>query len=93
MILLRIEGATHVLGPPRNWNAERDGDCGEMAVRVVNTAGPPRFESAWEPTPDELAALNAGAPVILSVVGGQPPVYLYVRPAGGGNGGAGRDEQ
>ncbi len=29
-------------------------------------------ESAWEPTPEELALLNAGASIVLRVYGGQP---------------------
>ena len=33
-------------------------------------------QSAWEPTPRELAILNAGGSVILSIIGGQPPVML-----------------
>lgn len=35
--------------------------------------------SAWQPTPDELARLNAGASVHLRVIGTQhPPVMLEV---------------
>jgi hypothetical protein len=50
--------------------------CGRLHVRVL----PGKVcESAWEPTPDELAALHAGGSVILSVVGGQPPVMLSVQ--------------
>ena len=38
------------------------------------------FITAWIPTPDELAALNAGAPVYLTVWGnGHPPVYVGVK--------------
>jgi hypothetical protein len=37
------------------------------------------METAWLPTPEEIAALHAGAPLILRVVGsGHPPVMLYV---------------
>lgn len=77
MISRRILNATHVLGPPKDWDAEKMGPCCRLSVRVVDG----RCESAWEPTPEELAALNAGASVILSVVGGQPPVALYVEHA------------
>jgi hypothetical protein len=75
MIAKRIVGATHNLGAPKGWDSEKDGDCHHLAVRLV---GENIFESAWEPTPDELAALNAGGTVILSIVGGQPPVMLSV---------------
>ena len=38
------------------------------------------FISAWFPTPDELAALNNGAPVYLFIYGsGHPPVYVGVK--------------
>ena len=37
-----------------------------------------KHPSAWEPTPAELAVLVAGGHVVLSVVGGQPPVSLDV---------------
>lgn len=36
--------------------------------------------TAWRPTETELAALNAGAPVILSIMGSLwPPVNLFVQ--------------
>ena len=31
---------------------------------------------AWQPTPGELDALNAGAPVFLTTLGGLPPHFL-----------------
>lgn len=77
MIPLRITNATHYLGAPKDWKPETDGECGHLAVRVVDNI----WQSAWEPTPAELAALNAGGSVILSVVGGQPPVALGVEAA------------
>jgi hypothetical protein len=77
MIPRRIANATHYLGAPKGWNPETDGACGHLAVRVVGNV----WESAWEPTPAELAALNAGGSVILRVVGGQPPVMLLVEQA------------
>jgi hypothetical protein len=81
LIPKRISGATNYLGAPKGWHPETDGDCCHLAVRMVNEAGIQIAESAWEPTPDELAALNAGGSVVLRVVGGQPPVMLYVEPA------------
>jgi hypothetical protein len=76
MIPHRIAGATHYLSAPEGWDAESQGPlwppaCARAAGKVC--------ESAWEPTPDELAALHAGGSVILSVVGGQPPVMLSVQ--------------
>ena len=74
MIPARIAGATHWLGAPKGWEREVNGPCTHLAVRQVGDV----WESAWEPTPAELAALNAGAKVVLRVVGGQPPVMLTV---------------
>ena len=78
MIPMRITGATHYLGAPKGWEPDKDGKCCHLAVRVVDGNV---WESAWEPTPAELAALNAGGSVLLRVVGGQPPVMLLVEPA------------
>lgn len=74
MIPARIVGATHYLGAPKGWKPDEDGHCGHLAVRVTDNV----WESAWEPTPDEMAAIAAGAKIVLRVVGGQPPVMLYV---------------
>ena len=77
MLPLRISGATHFLGAPKGWEPEKDGRCSHLAVRRVDEV----WQSAWEPTPAELAVLNAGGSVILSIVGGQPPVALAVEAA------------
>lgn len=74
MIVARIAGATATLGAPTGWDAERDGNCRSLPVRVADNV----WQSAWEPTPDELLMLNAGGLVVLSVPGGQPPVVLTV---------------
>jgi hypothetical protein len=83
MIPRHIAGATHALGAPADWDKTRDGNCCVLHVRAVRDGRNTRFESAWEPTPEELALLNAGGSVILSVVGGQPPVWLEVKSAEG----------
>lgn len=75
MISKRIVGANLYLGAPKDWDAEKDGNCHGLAVRRVEDNV---YQSSWEPTPEELAMLNAGGTVILSVVGGQPPVMLTV---------------
>lgn len=77
MIPKRISGATLYMGAPKDWQLEKDGNCAHLAVRVVEGN---IFQSAWEPTPEELAMLNAGGSMVLSVVGGQPPVMLSVEP-------------
>ena len=77
MIPKRIQGATRYLGVPKGWNPDTDGDCAHLAV--LDTDGV--MISAWEPTPKELEALNAGAPIYLQVVGtAHPPVNVWVQP-------------
>ncbi len=78
MIAKRISGTTHYLGAPKGWHPDKDGECRHLAVRVVEENV---WQSAWEPTPAELAALNAGGSIVLSIVGGQPPVALSVEAA------------
>lgn len=82
MIPKRIAGHNAYPGAPQGWNPEVDGECGHLAVRVTKSGGDQiaYCESAWEPTPAELAMLNAGGQIILRVVGWQVPVALYVEP-------------
>jgi hypothetical protein len=51
----------------RAWNGSATrGSCDGYKMVVV----------AWQPSAEELAALQAGAPVFLSVMGGLPPHFL-----------------
>lgn len=72
----RIRGCTRVIGKAQGYYG--------LPIRdiVINdtVTGPetPAMETAWFPSPDELAAISAGAPIILRVCGnGHPPVMLY----------------
>lgn len=72
----RIQGCTRVIGRSQGYYGLPLRDV------VINDSvtGPntPAMETAWFPTPDELMALVAGAPIILRVVGtGHPPVMLF----------------
>ncbi len=82
MIKAVIARHTAVFGAPKNWDHGKDGPIMGLPVRVEEYSGSAvkGFCSAWAPTPDELAILNAGGFVILSVLGGQPPVMLTVEP-------------
>lgn len=78
----RIAGATAYLGAPANWQPDKDGDCGHLAIREH---GDPRrgsgwVESAWEITPDDLEKLKEGRSLIVRIWGWQPPIALYVDP-------------
>lgn len=75
-----IDGATALLKAPKDWDKERDGECGDLAIRheVVN-GSLPALTSAWLPTAEELVKLNAGAPVLLRIIAmAHPPVMIDV---------------
>lgn len=72
MIPLRIEGATHVYRAPRGLK----GEVRDLHVAIIDGC----CVSRWEPTPDELAILNAGGTVELWLMGQQPPVALRAAP-------------
>ena len=56
MIIGRIAGATRELGAPKDWNSERDGECGALAILDWQpTEGQSAMTSAWFPTPNEVA--------------------------------------
>lgn len=69
-----IEGWQHAPGAPADWDPDRHGHCGALPIRLDVHSGIQFMTSAWEPTPDELAALNRGAKVQLGVAGGSHPV-------------------
>ena len=75
-----IRGWNAAPGAPNGWDAELDGECGALPIRVLTDEdGRVRHcESAWEPTAAELELLNRGHSVILRVWDWQPPVSLYV---------------
>lgn len=76
----QVEGATTTLVAPKDWDAKRNGECMDLPIRqeVVN-GSLPALTSAWLPTAEELAKLNAGAPILLRVIAREhPPVMLDV---------------
>jgi len=74
----RIEGTTRVFGKPADWDDEK-GVCGGLPVRDEMTEVGPSMTSAWFPTVEEIAAIAAGAPVYLEVLGTvHPPVMVTV---------------
>lgn len=82
MIVNRIAGATHTLGKPRNWDDDEHGNCLSLPIRAEEINGLPCLTSSWQPTPEELAQLNAGAPIYLRIIAtSHPPVMLEVGPA------------
>lgn len=72
-----IQGHTRVLGKSQGYLGlplrDIEVDC------TVNGNGTPAMETAWLPTPDEITAIAAGAPIILRVLGtSHPPVMIYI---------------
>ena len=79
MIPGRIQNATRYLGAPLGWKPAEQGPCGHLAIWDIDTSAGPAMMSSWEPTPDELVRINAGAPIQLLIVGTvHPPVEVRV---------------
>lgn len=69
-----IEGATNNPGAP----AGMESSCGRPPIRVSGGERNMICESAWKPSPEELAVLTDGGYVVLQVAGWQVPVALSV---------------
>jgi hypothetical protein len=77
MIIAMIQGVTRIIGKTQGYLGLPLRD--ELIDCPVNGPNTPSMVTAWEPTPDELARLNAGAPVHLRILGAaHPPVMLSV---------------
>ena len=75
MLIGRITGATRTLGQGQGFLGLPIRD----SIRKDPSGFHIQMESAWHPTPDELERLNAGAPVILAILGTlHPPVSIIV---------------
>ncbi len=74
MISKRIDGATRVVGREQGYLslALRDEPIGDPAENCMVTS--------WEPTPDELKALNCGGHVYIRILGrNHPPIGVGVQ--------------
>jgi hypothetical protein len=77
----RIDNATRVLFAPSDWDKEKHGTCGSLAVRDEKTTAGMVMTSAWFPTEREIDRIRAGAPIYLSIIGEvHPPVSMSVGP-------------
>lgn len=71
MIVVMIEGFTRVLGKSQGYFG--------LPLRDEVQDGVPCMMTAWEPTPDELVAINAGAKIEISIMGkSHPPIFVGV---------------
>jgi hypothetical protein len=79
----RIQGWTRELGKCQGYLGLPLRDT--LVTCTVGGTGTPAMETAWLPTPDEIARINAGAPIILRVIStAHPPVMLEVGDAPNG---------
>lgn len=78
----KISGANLALTAPSSWDAEKLGvECETLHVRRSVVVGAPCLQSAWLPTPEEIAAIVAGRPITLTVWSFEhPPVSLHIEP-------------
>ena len=75
MLPLRISNATRIL-------AKSQDEYYALAICDQAIDGVNHMTSVWEPTPRELADLNAGGAVRLTILGNtHPPVMLTTQPA------------
>lgn len=65
MLCGRIDGATRECGEAQGYEP--------LPLRDEVRGGWPVMVTAWVPTPDELAALNAGASIHVCIIGKVPP--------------------
>lgn len=79
MLISRIENATRVCGKSQGFLGLPIRD--EVISERVLGENIPCMVTAWEPTPEELTALNAGAKVNVKIIGIQPaPMLVEVGP-------------
>lgn len=79
MLIARIDGATRVAGQQQGFFGLPIRD--ELIHERIQGPSTPTMVTAWTPTPDELAALNAGANVHVRICGTVPaPMMVEVGP-------------
>ncbi|MCV9960790.1 hypothetical protein OIU34_02660 [Pararhizobium sp. BT-229] len=72
-----IQGHTRIIGKSQGYIGLPLRDV--LVEDSVNGPRTPAMETAWLPTSEDIAALAAGAPLILRVLGtAHPPVMIYV---------------
>lgn len=66
----KIAGANRGMTKPVGWDEARHGPCATLPVLDTGET----LQSAWFPSPEEIAAIQQGCPVILNVWGQRQPV-------------------
>jgi hypothetical protein len=79
MLIGCIDGATRIVGKSQGYMGLPIRD--ERIECAVNGHNTPCMITAWVPTPEELAALNAGAAVHVRMLGlTPPPMFVFTGP-------------
>lgn len=84
MLIGRIEGATRVVGksqgylglPLKDETVTLPAEIRDIVIDCTVNGETPAMVTAWEPTPEELAKLNAGASVHVRILGNVPPPMM-----------------
>ena len=65
------------IGAPRDWDADLDGSVGTIFVTdaIDTLSGQNIMYSVYQPTEEDLAALNAGGAIRLGIMGRGHPVF------------------
>lgn len=71
-----IEGATRIVGKSQGYLGLPIRD--EVIACTVNGGATPAMVTAWVPSPEDLAALNAGASVHVRILGMVPPPMMVM---------------
>lgn len=72
MINLAIKGTTRRIGKSQGYK-------GLCVCDFTFSDGTPAMQTAWEPTPAEIARIVAGEPIVLTLLGtAHPPVLIEV---------------
>lgn len=78
MTPIRFKEANRLFGPPPDLS---DSQCNTIyafqgKVEGGSVDGAALVVTAWRPSAEELEAINKGAPIFLSVIGGLPPHFI-----------------
>ncbi len=76
MLCIDFPEANHTIGKPHDMTDE---ECHSVRAHVgKDETNTPFISTVWQPSYEDLKALNAGRPVVLKILGmGMPPVSLY----------------
>lgn len=75
---IKFKEANKTYTAPKDWDAEKHGECGDLHVYEGDREGRKVVVSCWQPTKHEALRISKGEPIFLEITGGQPPVGISV---------------